>query len=46
VLEQVGGRHPKLVADPHPRGHLAVLVGGYRFDRGGTDVDADCDVFA
>ena len=44
VLQPVGGRHPQLMGDPHPRRHVAVLVGGYRFDRGGADVDADCDV--
>ena len=46
MLQQVGGRHPQLVRNPYPRRHLAVLVDGYRFDRGGADVDADCDVFA
>ena len=46
VLESVGRRHPQLVRNPDPRRHVAVLVGGHRFDRGGADVDADCDVFA
>ena len=44
VLKPVGGRHPQLVRNPDPRSHLAVLVGGHRFDGGRTDVDADCDV--
>ena len=31
---------------PCPRDHPAILVGGDRFDGGGADVDADCDLFA
>jgi hypothetical protein len=34
------------MGDAHPRGHVAVGVGGYRLDRGAADVDADCDVYA
>ena len=46
VLEPVRRRHPQLVRNARPRHHLAVLVGGHRFDRGRADVDADCDLFA
>jgi hypothetical protein len=29
-----------------PRDHPAIRIGGHRFDGGGADVDADCDLFA
>lgn len=46
VLQPVGGRHRQLVANPYPRRHPTVVVGGHRFDGGGADIDADCDVVA
>lgn len=46
VLQLVRGRHPQLVANPHPIRHLAGFVRGYRFDGSGTDVNTDCDVCA
>ena len=46
VLEFVRFRYPQPVRNPGPGHHLAVLVGGDRFDRGGADVDADCHLFA
>ena len=46
VLQPVRRRHPQLVRNPCPRDHPAILIGGDRFDGGGADVDADCDLFA
>ena len=46
VFQPVRRRHSQLVRDACPRDHPAILVGGHRFDGGGADVDADCDLFA
>lgn len=43
VFESIGGRHPQPVVDAYPRRHVSVDVGGYRFDRGAADVNADCE---
>ena len=45
MLELVRGGHPQLMGNPYPRRDVTVGIGGYRFDRGTADVDADCDVF-
>jgi hypothetical protein len=46
VLQAVRRRHPQLVRNPCPRDHPTILIGGDRFDGGGADIDADCDLFA
>ena len=46
VFQPIRRRHPQFVRNTRARDHPAVGVCGNRFDRGGADVDADCDLFA